>query len=471
MLPWKSIIKIEPGLKRAQYLQIADAFIGEITSARIQPEQKLPGSRELASLLGINRKTVILAYDELIAQGWIDILPSRGTFVKKSLPIPQPRQLSTGSAQRSKGKAQQAKPFIGTINDGTPDPRIAPIDSLYKHCRRISQGAMGKSVLYGEHFYGEIHLREELCNYLQETRAVHSDTDNIMITRGSQMALFLVFSHLLKSGGKVIVGDLNYQTANETIEAVGGKCLPATVDEDGLSIEHIRKLVADQGPQIKAVYVTPHHQYPTTVTMPINRRLELMELAREHDFLIVEDDYDYDYHYLRSPILPIASIDQDEKVIYIGSFSKMLSPSIRIGYMSGPKGVIKACMLHRKLIDRRGDPVTERALAEMLKYGEIQRHLKKAVNIYHSRRDLLAGLLHAHLGDQIEFRIPDGGMAFWLTFKNHKIKDLIKAAEQKGLRLDIDTYSDEYRCRMGFASMNEVEMKQNIEILSGCTTG
>ena len=469
MYPWKSSIKIDRTQKRAQYLQIADSIINEVSRSRIQTGSRLPGSRELSVLLGVNRKTVQLSYDELLAQGWIEVRPSKGTFVKESLPITNPKGLRAEPKKVRPEKAEHVRTkIIGSINDGTPDYRIAPLDTLYKYCRTVTKGLIGKSVLEGDHSLGEITLRTILTKYLQETRAISCNTENVMITRGSQMAIHLAFSQILKKGGQVLVGELNYQTANETIEHVGGECIKVTVNNHGLSIEHIRSILSKKKYDIKALYISPHHHYPSTVTMPIEHRLKLLELANEHDFIIVEDDYDYDYHYQRSPILPIASIDQREKVIYLGSFSKMLSSSIRIGYMLAPEEFLKKCKEERMLLDRRGDPIIERALAEMIKHGEIQRHLKKAVKLYHERRDLMVSLLTKELKDEIDFQVPEGGMSIWVRFRNIEVKELINKARTIGLGLYLDTYSERKSCRLGFASMNEEEMTRNIKLLSQC---
>ncbi|UXP31338.1 PLP-dependent aminotransferase family protein [Reichenbachiella agarivorans] len=462
MLPWKSIITINPNSKRAIYLQLADAFVLEIMNGRIATGSKLPSSRLLAETLTLNRKTILLAYDELMAQGWTEVHPSRGTFVKKDLPVTQPKGLNRKTAVSKPNKSTITANKTYQITEGTPDYRIAPIELLYKTAKSLTKGILAKSVLTGNHFEGEINLRNSLCKYLHETRALNPSIDEIMITRGSQMSIFLALSSILHSGDQVIVGKLNYGSANRTIQHLGGKLVEVDLTPEGLDIEQIEQAV--QLHKIKAIYISPHHHYPTTVTMPIEHRLRLLELSIQHDFYILEDDYDFDYHYNGSPILPIASIDQGQRVIYIGSFSKIFAPSIRMGYMYADPNIIDQCRDIRKLIDRRGDPVLEKALSILIEEKEIHRSIKKAVNIYRHRRDLFCHLLKQKLGDEIQFNIPDGGMAIWATFKNIQINDLIKECKKVNLHLDIDTYHETNKCRLGFASMNNQEIAQNLNL-------
>ncbi|WP_422359145.1 PLP-dependent aminotransferase family protein [Reichenbachiella sp.] len=468
MLPWKSIIVINRKENRPVYLQISDAVIAEIMQGRIQKGLKMPGSRIMASTLCVNRKTILQAYDELMAQGWMEIIPMKGTFIKQSLPYVKQQPL--GEAVKIKAETQTSSSKYDmprgehVIDDGTPDFRLAPVDLLLKTARSVSKGAVGKSILLGNHFFGEATLRSNLTKHLSTTRAINGTKDNILVTRGSQMAIYLAFSSLLSKGDKVIVGRLNYHSADKAIKSAGGELTRVPVTSKGLDLNEVEQ--AAKGGKIKALYITPHHQYPTTVTMPVENRMRLLELAEKFNFYIVEDDYDYDYHYLRSPILPLASIDRNGRIIYIGSFSKILVPSIRIGYMFASKSIIKKCGELRMIIDKLGDPIMERALAEMLVGNDIDRFLKKAVNAYKQRRDLFCQKLKEGLKDEITFNKPNGGMAVWVTFKSINIEELVKAARKHKLTLKIDVYEHTKKaCRLGFASMNPKEIESNTDLL------
>ncbi|WP_109830488.1 aminotransferase-like domain-containing protein [Reichenbachiella versicolor] len=464
MLPWKSIIEINPESKRTIYLQISDFIIKEINIGHLSAGQKLPSSRTLADILKINRKTAIMAFDELLAQGWIDVIPNKGAFVKNNIPTFRPQDLGRKMNIPKIIKKDPISSLV-TVNDGIPDYRLSLIDKLYKQAGSLSKNAIGKNLFGGGSPAGEESLRYVLCNYLHDSRAISTTPSNIMVTRGSQMALYLAFSILLKNGGKVAVGELNYQTANDTITTLGGKLVKIQLNDQGLDIDHLEATL--QKEKIAAIYITPHHQYPTTITMPVTHRLRLLNLASKYDFTIIEDDYDYDYHYSRSPILPIASIDQESRVVYIGSFSKLFAPAVRLGYMVASQTFINNCIPHRLHIDRRGDPLLEKSLSMLIEDNELPRLLKKNISIYKRRRDLLASLLEKELGNQVRFKLPEGGMAIWVKFLNIDIDTLKDKLHQNGVIMNTDVYTAfNSHSRLGFASLNEKEIGIVIELLT-----
>ena len=477
MYPWKTIIKIDRKLRTSVYLQIVNHLIAEITQGRISPGSKLPATRILADLLKINRKTVVLAYDELMAQGWISIKASKGTFVSELLPMIKSRGLkqnykSTSSSKTSYsiGDEQKLKRHNIAkglaIDGGVPDVRLAPIDILYKNCRSIATSRVGQKLLkYGDE-KGAYVLREALAKYLQMTRGLKCKTENIFITRGSQMAIYLVFNLLLKENDNVIVGNTNYPDANRVIENTGAIMRTVPVDDEGIDVAAVERLCEQYS--IRAMYITSHHHYPTTVTLSAERRLRLLQLAAQYKFAIIEDDYDYDFHYAHSSILPLASIDTNGSVVYIGSFTKSLAPAIRVGYLVAPQNLIDALIKSRKTIDRQGDSILEAAIAQMLTEGEIQRHLKKSLNIYRIRRDFFCKLLKEELGDLIYFEIPDGGMAIWARFDmNINLKQLLEAVKVRKLYIlsDQSFVKDLNSIRLGFSQLNENEMIMVVNIM------
>ncbi len=187
---------------------------------------------------------------------------------------------------------------------------------------------------------GSAWLRQELSVYLNETRGLKITADNILITRGTIMGLYLVSTGLLQSGDNVVVGELGWGGANMNFLQSGSNVLKVPVDEHGLVVEALEQLCKNQS--VRLVYVTSHHHYPTTVALRADRRLKLLQLAEVHGFIIFEDDYDYDFHYLSKPLLPLASADRAGMVLYCGSFTKTISPAFRVGYLVGPENVITA---------------------------------------------------------------------------------------------------------------------------------
>ena len=482
MYPWKTIVKIDKASGNPVYLQVVNAIIKEINQGRLKAGQKLPGTRMMSELLKINRKTTVIAYDELMAQGWLEIFPSKGAFVSESLPVVKYQKLP-GSVNKNNHESdggyeikenreiqplyiKKGKASIIEVTCGAPDDRLAPIDSLYKRCRAVATSRFGRKYRIYSHVEGEESLRGCLPAYLSETRGLSCTKDQIFITRGSQMAIFLIFQALIRTGDSVIVGDTNYPEADQAAAYAGGKIIRVPVDDKGICVSTVEQVCKQGG--VKAMYITPHHHYPTTVTLSAERRVRLLALAEQYGFVILEDDYDYDFHYKSSPILPLASLDTKGMVLYIGGFTKLLAPMVRVGYLVAPQRLIPELNKIRQIVDRQGDMVMERAVAEMIEEGELQRHLKKVVKEYEKRRDLFCRLLREKLGETVSFDVPDGGMAIWLKFANHiDLKKVIDNAYEKELYLRVDKQyiSSHNAFRMGFASLDCNEIEHVVDIL------
>jgi GntR family transcriptional regulator / MocR family aminotransferase len=247
------------------------------------------------------------------------------------------------------------------------------------------------------------------------------------------------------------------------------------VDEYGIDVDAIEKICKRK--KIKALYITSHHHYPTTVTLIASRRIKLLSLAEQFGFIIIEDDYDYDFHYLSSPILPLISADTKGMVVYIGTLSKTIGPAIRTGYIVAPSNLILELCRIRQLIDTQGDPIMEIALAEMFMEGNIKRHMKKAQNEYHRRRDFLCSSLQQKLSDVIEFKVPDGGLAIWAKFhKSVPLPPLTEKLKSQGLILSNglihnNTPASLNSTRMGFAWINEQETENAVNLVAKTIRG
>lgn len=472
MFPFEHIITIDDKSKIPVYKQIAFSIINAIRNGILKPGTRLPGTRELANLLQVHRKTIIAAYDELDAQEWITIFPRRYVMVAENLPVLQPQKWSESITEYSY-EGDLAIPFrqVGNvmktekpvseivIDDGYPDVRLSPVNDLLKTYRALTSRKYAIKNAHIGTAQGSLKLREELVSYLSETRGLNINTDNIIITHGAQMSIYLSARLLLNPQSSVIAGKPNYPTANKTFIETGAELIEAEVDDEGINTDHVEEICKKK--KINAVYVVPHHHYPTTVTLSVERRMKLLELSRRFSFVIIEDDYDYDYHYSSSPYLPLASAHHDGNVIYIGSFSKILDPSLRIGFMVAPKNFIEQCTAYREIIDVGGDGYMQNALALLIKEGELKRHLNKAKKYYHQRRDFLDSLLRKQLSKYVSYSLPSGGMAIWVTL--HKAYPVNKLS---GNELKITRNHTELNAfRFGFASMNEDELQSAVNIL------
>ncbi|MET3886221.1 PLP-dependent aminotransferase family protein [Niastella sp. OAS944] len=432
----KELITIDDKSEVSVYLQITNLIIHHIRHGRLRKGLKLPGSRELAVMLGINRMTVVAAYQELEAQGWIEMLPKKGTFVKANLPVLSPKQLAGNVADFSlpeqPGFNYDQKRIIPVafsdfpptdklaFNDGFPDVRLAPIEEFTRCMRSLSRLSANKKYLQYGGAQGTLLLRQTLANFLCDTRGLSITADNILITKGSQMGIFIATSVIINPGDEVIVGVPGYRMANLTFQQLGAKLIYVPVDEDGMDINAVEKLCEKK--KIRLVYVIPHHHNPTTVTLSPERRMHLLKLATKYRFAIIEDDYDYDFHYSSKPIMPMASYDSKGNVIYIGTLTKTFAPAVRLGFIVAPKEFIQTATYFRKHIDMQGDSLMENAIAELYKDGTIARHIKKSVKLYKERRDHFCDCLQKELTGHISFKVPDGGMSVYTTFLKHDLK-------------------------------------------------
>ncbi|GAB3928984.1 PLP-dependent aminotransferase family protein [Larkinella terrae] len=481
----EKLLRVDKTLSVAVYLQIANGIIAYIRQGTLKPGAGLPASRVLARALQVHRQTVVAAYDELYAQSWIEVVPRKGIFVAKNLPDVLPRPIrevvQTHRLPAETGFAVSEKegvfrPFIKgvegnlVINDGFPDTRIAPIELLVREYRRFgSYRFTHKYLTYGPE-QGSENLRTELARFLSETRGLQVGASDILITKGVQMALYLCAQVLLSKKDNVIVGEPGYLGASEVFAQTGANLETVPVDAHGIDLDAVEAICRKK--KVRLVYVIPHHHTPTTVTLSSERRMRLLELAMKYRFAIIEDDYDFDFHYTSSPILPLASADYYGNVIYVGSFCKTIAPGIRIGFMVAPRNLLVQATRLRKLIDRQGEQLLEEAIANLLKNGDIGRHLKKANKLYHERRDILCRLLKEHLGDHLSFEIPDGGFAVWTTYRNGlKPAEVAERASVLGLTVsDGSTYFHDktvphHSVRLGFASLNASELEEAVGIL------
>jgi GntR family transcriptional regulator/MocR family aminotransferase len=483
MLPWKTIIQIQKDDTCPVYLQIANAIIREMKRGRIGPGIKLPGTRLLSETLDVHRKTVVRAYEELDAQAWIELRPSQGTFTSRELPEINPKRLAIEQKKpntfpATTGYTVPVNKFIRTpvspnrhipgFHDG-PDARMVPTGEIAKAYRSVLMKKVnGRYTSYVD-TAGVEKFRRVLSDQLNSSRGLQTTYENIMVTRGSTMGLYMIVSILFSKGDTVIAGDPNYYYADRTFLNAGMKLIRVRVDDNGIDVDAIEKLCRKK--KINAVHVTSHHHYPTTVTLSASRRIKLLSLAEKFGFVIIEDDYDYDLHYCSSPILPLASADTRGMVIYIGTLSKVLSPAIRTGYVIAPANLVLELARLRQIIDTQGDPIMELTLAEMYQDGSIRRHLKKSLHEYNRRRDFMCSGLSRQLSDVIDFKVPDGGLAIWAKFHPSvplpALSERLKARNiilSNGLIHNATALSLN-ATRIGFAWMTETEAAKAIDIL------
>jgi GntR family transcriptional regulator/MocR family aminotransferase len=364
-----------------------------------------------------------------------------------------------------------AAPPLYKIDDGFPDPRIAPIDQLVREYRRLGKSRLANQLLMYGPEQGSYRLRVELANFLNRTRGMQVSEREVLITKGTAMAIYLTTQLLIRPGDTVFVPEPGYRDANQAFMQAGAKLVFIPVDREGMDVERIEQLCKKKAPRL--IYIIPHHHRPTTVTLSAERRMRLMNLTPKYGFALLEDDYDFDYHFASNPLLPLASLDTGGHIIYVGSFCKSIAPGIRIGFMVAPEVVINEAAALRKIIDRQGEQLLEEATAELLSTGEISRHLKKSHKIYQGRLENTCRLLREHLGDYLTFERPGGGLAIWAAYrKNISARAVSTNAGKLGLRINDGrgyffqpgiSMPNDY-IRIGYCSLDETEMAGAIKI-------
>lgn len=470
--PWDFEINIEYNSSKAMYLQIADAIITNIKEGRLKKGMVLPGTRKLAIDLGVNRNTVVEAINVLIQEGYLISKERKGTFVADVLPISTRNIVSKTTSEVDEVAPQQV---LIRFDDGHPNTKIAPIKELARAYRQIfNQKAKWQLMGYSS-AYGDLNFREAIVAMLNNQRGMHIDVNSLCITRGSQMAMFLTGQCLFEKGDCVIVEDPGYKPAWQAFEHAGAELIYVPVDKEGIDVEMVAELLK-KNKRIKAIYITPHHQYPTTVTLALSRRLELIQLANKYSITIIEDDYDNEFHFGYRPILPLSSFLELEHYIYIGTLSKVVAPALRIGYLvSNNLDFLRKVGDLRKIIDVQGDSIMEQAVLQLIQDGTLKRHIKKATNFYKERRNIANLLIEKYLKDYVNYSLPEGGMAFWLEPKvlfNWKL--LEERLNQSSISLFPPSHYTEnassvgFRLSYGFLSDEQLEIgiKQLAEVFS-----
>jgi len=464
--PWQIHFRIDEREEKTVFLKLTNLISQEILSGRLVQGTMLPGSRSLSKELGINRKTVQAVYEELEAQGWLVTRPRKGTFVADILPEKQ-LQIESVNERKVNDRPTIQEAALYPHNDGVPDPRLIPYELFsraYRHALiKITQNQyMG----YGNP-QGMIELRQALQKMLSMEHFMSVAEDEICIVRGSQMGIFLASRALPNRQGVIVVEELYYPSAFKAFQSNGFQVVSVKLDEQGIVIEDLERILQEHS--VAAIYTTPHHQYPTTVTMPMSRRLQLLELSKKWGFYIIEDDYDHEFHYDSRPMPPLASLPHSELVIHVGSLSKVFAPGIRLGYIVASASVIQSITEDILLIDRQGNNITELALADLMQRGEIKRHIRKMKKIYQLRRDhALTEFSRVFPGD-VQIQPPAGGMALWVKFQKSFTKEQALKLDELNMDTEHKFRQDDSsnRCiRFGFAALSEKEITSLIEKLN-----
>lgn len=477
-MPYTTYVKIDRESPVPLYQQVANQLADAIYYQYIPDKQKLPGTRKLAEMLGVHRHTVTAAYELLDSQGWVISEQGKGTIVhmqthihpQDAPEIPPRKHLKAGFDFKNWTLMDQVSgPSLAAIrmDDGVPDVRMSHLHDLTRlfHTNMQRKGTLHK--LHADNPSAQRYFREQLTSYLNITRGLGVVESQVMACRSLELGLNMVAETLLQPRDIVLVGHLSYFAANMTLQKTGATMMTVPVDDEGLQPAAIRRLCERH--QVRMLYVMPHFHYPTTATLSLERRREILALSEEFGFIIVEDDYDYDFHYDRPPLLSMAAMDRAGMVLYIGTFGKSLPTAFRAGYVVGPEDLIQEMEKLHSVIDRYGDPIRELAMGELIEDRHIYRYLRAYRVAYKERRDVLAQELVKSLGHFMDLLVPEGGLGMWTQWpQDFSLLKFSRACSREGLMIPAYLlYQSREMCgiRMGFGSLTPDELKAAVQIM------
>ena len=440
----------------------------------------LPASRALATSLNVSRDTVEAAYSSLHAEGFIERQTGRGSFVSSSARFLKPRiRQHPPTAETRKAKLSARGKVIyesGGIREfssprplapGIPETRLFPIPTWERLQRQVLKEYQHK-ILEQSPPQGMERLRRAIAEYVNLERGTRASAEQVIVLTSSQQALALCSHVLLDNGESIVIEDPTYQGAHKAFKAAGLHPVPVPLDEKGISVDALNSLTEPA----RAIYLTPSHQYPTGVTLSLDRRLAVIDWANRHAAWIIEDDYDSEFHYEGKPMACLQGLDAYNRTIYIGTFTKSLFPGLRIAYMIVPSELTEPFTMARTLMDGHTASITQLTLAKFLEGGHFGAYIRKMRNVYVARRDKLASLMDEYLSDYVVYATPAGGMQMPCHLRHGlSEKDIATAAR----RADIDMlgltglYAGSPASTgflMGFAAYTEREIEDAVKKLA-----
>jgi GntR family transcriptional regulator/MocR family aminotransferase len=401
------------------FRQISDGLRRAILDGRLRPGQRIPSTRGLATDLGVSRLPVLSAYEQLLHEGYLVGRTGSGTFVSKNIPdlllrppavgrpTPMPRHDTSRRERPVPNHPSLTSWHVPVIpfQVGLPALDLFPHSAWAKLVGRQVRAETPEQMAYSDPA-GLRSLRVAIAEHLRASRAVRCVADQVLIVSGSQAALRLAANTLLEPNDRVAIEEPGYFGAHRALRAAGAQLVPVPVDAEGLHVATLQR----RGTNIRAVYVTPSHQYPLGTTMSASRRFALLDWAARNEAWILEDDYDSEFRYISRPVGALQGMDTHDRVIYMGTFSKALFPALRVGYVVVPPTLWTRFLQSRFAFDLFTPTLYQRALAEFLKQGHFARHLRRMRSAYLERRNALLRGLALHCGNQLQVHNSDAGL-------------------------------------------------------------
>ncbi len=469
------------------YRQVIRAIRCGIREGWLAPGTRVPGSRDLAADLRVSRNVVLLAFEQLKAEGYLEGRPGSGTYVCQSLPdtrleTPPADLPAAGRVRRQAALSSVGRRALQQFQSAMKPVRchhrwqydfsygLSLPDEITAHYWRRTGPAMRSSDYdYGD-AAGYAPLREAIAGLVRRHRGIATDASRVLVTSGSQQALDLTARVLIDAGDKVVMEQPHYQGARTLFLAAGADLIQCPVDEQGLQTERL-----PDDPGIRLAYLTPSHQFPTGAVMPYRRRLQLLRWAAAQNVYLLEDDYDSEFRYDCRPLEALAALDRSEQVIYCGTFAKSLFPSLRIGYLVLPDHLLDAFRAAKWLADRGNNQLHQKRLAQFIETGDYQRHLRRRARCYLRQRQALVDALAGVFGDRVRILGAEAGVHLVAVFP-----DLDEATLRRWIdrathySVGVYTLADYYHraaptqpgLLLGYANLSERRIRAGIQRLA-----
>lgn len=481
-----TFIRLDKSLKKPLYVQLYEAVKQAVLNGMLKPGDRMPASRNLSKDFGIARNAVVKAYEQLMLEGYLGGKTGAGTFVSVLMDqpelLPQRQKAGKNETLQNAGlfsplsSTRFQSPYMG--HDSSCEQKVPFQNSIpaihefpFKTWARIAAD-LYRNIhtlhLGYDHGQGYLPLREVIASQLRISRSINCEANQIVIVNGSRQGIHLISEMFVRANDQCWIEDPGYTGAYAAFSRAGAEICPVPVTSQGIDLDYA---VANY-PHAKLVYVTPSHQFPLGITMPLQERLRLLKYAEEHQMIIIEDDYDSDFRYNGRPIPALKGLDTKGHVYYVGTFSKSLFPALRIGYIVLPSpGIAERFALAKAITDRQSPVIDQAILTEFIRAGHFQRHLRKMSTLYKKAQDELCDLLTLHLSEQVEVYPADAGMHFVIKLKDlSKIDFLLQNCASAGLVLmPIDNLSMKFKMSgcflVGFTGFSKEELKSGVMIL------
>ncbi|HYN83870.1 MAG TPA: PLP-dependent aminotransferase family protein [Pyrinomonadaceae bacterium] len=465
------------------YRRLYENLRRAILEGRLAPGARLPSTRELAAELSVSRNTVLNAFEQLLAEGYVEGQTGSGTFVSKALPdellnarahvrrstrpAAKGRTLSRRGLLLARTPVSALNPHVRGVKPfrvGVPALDAFPYETWSKILQRHWRRPRRELFATGDPA-GYLPLREAIASYLGAARAVRCEPEQVIVVTGTQQAVDILARVLLDTGDAVWVEDYGYIAARSSLVAAGARLVPVTVDEEGINVREGERLYA----RARLAYVAPSHQYPLGVTLSLARRLELLEWASRAGAWVVEDDYDSEFRYAGRPLAAMQGLDSEGRVIYLGTFSKVLFPSLRMGYMVVPTDLADSFRNARALVGWCSPVVDQAVVADFINEGHFARHIRRMRTLYAERQAVMIEAAREHLGGLLEITPADAGLHLvgWLP-EGADDRAASDAAAARGLQTQpLSAFGAREGDRraglvLGYAAFDEREIREGV---------